>query len=63
VKIMKKNTLILRTKNELLVSRNGQKLVLPLDKYINMTDEEIILSLEDGGENKNAKTKQLATKT
>lgn len=62
MKIMKKNTLILRTKNELLVSRNGQKLVLPIEKYINMTDEEIILSLE-GGDSENAKAKQLATKT
>lgn len=35
--------LIIRNKNNIIISFNGRKLIQPLSKYKDMTDEEIIL--------------------
>lgn len=34
--------LIIRNDDNLIISHNGKRLIQPLDKYKNMTDEEII---------------------
>lgn len=37
-----KKPLITRNENSIIISHNGKRLVQSLDKYANMTDEEII---------------------
>jgi len=42
-------TLILRSKNNIVVCQDGKKLLLPLESYINMNDEEILKSINKKG--------------
>lgn len=37
-----KKPIIIRSNNDITISHNGKRLVQSLDKYKNMTDEEII---------------------
>lgn len=37
-----KKPLIARSENNIVISYNGKRLIKPLDKYKNMTDEEIV---------------------